>query len=204
MLLAQNHSGVHPVNLLRSKGGRLTQEVLVDGHIHIQVRAVGAQAGVQTGCAAGAQIAADVAGAEQHDLGLQLLDHLADGGGVTVGGIVLQQRVIADIDLVRAIAAQLFGKALNVLAQQQTAQVHAQLVSQLAAFGNQLEIGRHQFALTLLAEHPYILESSDIRVVKRHVQLPLSQMICFLARMPASFSQFALSSPSFSIRPAPF
>ncbi|MPM63049.1 hypothetical protein SDC9_109927 [bioreactor metagenome] len=203
VLLAQHHGGAHAIDLLGGQSGGLTQEVLVVVHLHVQVRAVRAQAGVQTRGAAGAEVTADVGRAEQHDLRLVLLDHLADGGGVAVGGVVLQQGMVTDIDLVRAVAAQLLRQALHAVAQKQAAQLNAQLVRQSPALGNQLEIGGHQLALALLAEHPYILESSDIRVVKRHVQLPLSQMMCLADRIPTSFSQASLSAPS-SIMPAPF
>jgi hypothetical protein len=52
----------------------LRQEVHVLGHIDVQVRAVGAQAGVQARRAARAQVTADVGRADQQDLGLQALD----------------------------------------------------------------------------------------------------------------------------------
>ena len=44
----------------------------------VQVGAVGAQTGVQTGCAAGSQVTADVGSAEQQHFGLQLLHGLHD------------------------------------------------------------------------------------------------------------------------------
>ncbi len=72
--------------LLGQRGGFL-QEALVVGHIDVQVGAVRAQTGVQTGCAAGSQVAADVGGAEQQHLGLQLLNGLHDHLGVGVGGV---------------------------------------------------------------------------------------------------------------------
>ena len=166
--------------------------------------AVRAQAGVETSRAAGSQVTADVGGADQESLRLGLLDDVADDLGIGVGVVHLQQGALADIDLVRAVAAQLLGQTLHVVAQQQTAQVHAQLVGQVAALADQLKIGGHQFALALLAEHPYILESSDVGTIEiRHSHDPLSQMMCFLARISASFSQAALSAPS-SIMPAPF
>ena len=142
------------------------QEALVDAHVHVQVGAVSAQAGVQTGGAAGGQVTADVGGADQEGLGLQLLADLTDDVGISVGGVVLQQGMLADIDLVGAVAAQLLGQTLNVVAQQQAAQVDAQLVGQTTALGDQLKVGGHQLALTLLAEDPHILESSKISVIK--------------------------------------
>ena len=128
--------------------------------------AVGAQTGVQAGGAAGRQIAADVGGAHQQSLGLALHDHVADDLGVSVGGVVLQQGMLADDDLVCTVAGQLSGQALDLIAQQQTAQLHAQLVGQLAAFRDQLEVGGHQLALTLLTKYPNILEVFQDGILK--------------------------------------
>ena len=152
------------------QSGGLPQELDVVGHIHVQVGAVSAQAGVQTGRAAGAQVTADVGGADQERLGLQVLDDVADDLGIGVGVVHAQQGALADIDLVRAVAAQLLSDGLDALAaQQQAAQVHAQLVGQVAALGDQLKIGGHQLALALLTEDPHVLESGDISTVEvRH------------------------------------
>ena len=66
--------------------------------------------------------------------------------------------MLAHDHLVGTVAAQLLGCALDALAaQQEAAQVHAQLVRQVTALGNQLEIRGHQLSFALLAEHPYIL-----------------------------------------------
>ena len=161
------HIPLHGVNV---QSGGLTQELDVVGHIHVQVGAVSAQAGVQTGRAAGAQVTANVSGADQECLGLQVLDDVADDLGIAIGGVSGQQGALAHDDLIGTVAAQFLGSGLNALtAQQQAAQVHAQLVGQVPALGDQLEIGGHQLALTLLTEHPYILESSDISTVEiRH------------------------------------
>ena len=126
------------------------------------------QAGVQTSCAAGAQITADVGRTDQQNLRLVLVDHVADDLGVCVGGIVLQQRAVADHDLIGTIAAQLFCNAVHVVAQQQTGDLAAQLVGQLPALGDQFKGGGHHHALTLLAEHPYVLERADISTIKSH------------------------------------
>ena len=125
---------------------------------------------MQTGRAAGAQVTADVGGADQERLGLQVLDDIADDLGIGVGVVNGQQGALADIDLVGAVAAQLLGDGLDALAaQQQAAQVHTQLVGQVTALGDQLQVSGHQLALALLTEHPYILESSDISTVEiRH------------------------------------
>ena len=170
MVLTHDLRGGHAVDLGLGQRGSAAQEVLVDGHVNVEVGAVGAETGVQTGCAAGAEVTADVGRADEEGLGLHLGDDVADDLGIGVGGVGSQQGALADNDLVGAVAAQLLSGGLNALAaQQQTAQVHAQLVGQVAALGDQLEIGGHQLALALLAEHPYILESSDVSTVEvRH------------------------------------
>src|SRR5699024_11466950 len=70
------------------------QEVLVLLHIHIQVGAVGGQAGVQPGGAAGAQVTAQVGGADQRDLELFVHDQGAQSLGIAVGSVVLEQRAL--------------------------------------------------------------------------------------------------------------
>ena len=85
VLLAQHHGAVQAIDLLLGQSGALLQEVLVDAHVHVQVGAVSAQARVQTCRAAGAQVTADVGGADQEGLGLHLLDDIADDLGIGVG-----------------------------------------------------------------------------------------------------------------------
>ena len=138
-------------------GGALRQELDVLLGVDVQVGGVSGQAGVQTGGTAGAQVAADVGRADQQHLGLVLVDHIADHLGVSVGGVVLQQGALADHDLVCAVAAQLLGDGLHMIAQQQAGDFAAQLVGQLAGLADQLEVGGHQCALPLLAEDPHAL-----------------------------------------------
>ena len=137
--------------------------------------AVGGQTGVQGSGTAGAQITTDIGRADEHDLGLLFHNDIADDLGVGIGGVVLQQGVLANDDTVSAVAAQLLGKALDLIAQQQAAQLYAQIVSQLASLADQLEIGGHQLALALLAEYPYALEGGGIGIHKsRHSHFLLS------------------------------
>ena len=119
--------------------------------------------------AARRQVTADVRGAEQQHLGLQLLNRLHDHLRVTVGREVLQQRAVVHIHLVRAVVAQLRRDAVDVVAQQDAAQLNAQLIGQLPALGDQFKSGGHHLALTLLAEHPYVLEGLNVRTIKRHI-----------------------------------
>ena len=168
MGLAVDHNGAQLLDTLGGQSGGFLQEVLVVGHVNVQVGAVGAQAGVQAGGAAGRQVTADVGSAEQQHFGLQLLHGLHDHLGVSVGGEVLQQGRIVHINLIRAVLAQLSGDAVHVVAQQNAAQLNAQLIGQLTALGDQFKGGGHHHALTLLAEHPYVLERADISTIKSH------------------------------------
>ena len=163
------------LHVIHIHGGGGLQEGLVLLHIHIQVGAVGGEAGVQSRRAAGAQVTADIGRADEHDLGLLFHYHIADDLGIGIGGVVLQQGVLTYDDPVGAVAAQLLGQPLYLIAQQQAAQLHAQVIGQLAAFADELKIGGHQLALTLLAEYPYALEGGGIGIHKsRHSHFLLS------------------------------
>ena len=175
------------VDLIHVQRGAGTQEVDIAVQIHVEVGAVGAQARVQTGGAAGRQITADVARAEEQDLGMELLHGVGDDLGIGVGCEVLQQGAVVDIHLVRAVAAELLGDAVDVVAEQDAAELHAQLIGQLATLGNQLKGGGHHLALTLLTKYPHAGEGLGIRVHKsRHVSFLPSQMMCLAVRMPKS------------------
>ena len=169
MRLAVDHHGAQLLDALLGQRGGLLQEALVVRHVDVEVRAVRAQTRVQARRTAGRQVTADVRGAEQQHLGLQLLNRLHDHLRVTVGREVLQQRAVVHIHLVRAVVAQLRRDAVDVVAQQDAAQLNAQLVGQLPALGDQFESGGHHLALTLLAEHPYVLEGLNVRTIKRHI-----------------------------------
>ena len=166
MRLLVDHHGAQLLDALLGQRGGLLQEALVVGHIDVQMGAVRAQTGVQAGGAAGSQVAADVGGAEQQDLGLEGFYHIHNDLGIAIRGIVLQQGIAADIDLVRTVAAQLLGKAVHIVAQQQAAELRAQLVGQLTALGDQLEGGGHHHALALFTEYPNVLERADISTIK--------------------------------------
>ena len=172
VLLAHDNRRRQFLNFLRRQCGGPFQEIPVLGHIHVQMCAVRAQARMETRRAAGAKIAANVRRADQERLRLEVLDDVADYFRVGVRVVDRQQGMFADIDLVRAIAAQLFGNAFHAFAaQQQPAQVHAQFVRQVPALGNQLKIGGHELALALFAEYPYVLERANIRTVEfRHTR----------------------------------
>ena len=166
VILTGDLHGAQLLDALLGQRGGFLQEALVVGHIDVQMGAVRAQT---AGGAAGSQVTADVGGAEQQHLGLQLLNGLHDHLGIGIRGEVLQQGGIIHIDLVCAILAQLSRDALDVVAQQNAAQLHAQLVGQLPALGDQFEGGGHHHALTLLAENPYVFEGLNVRTIKRHI-----------------------------------
>ena len=128
--------------------------------------AVCGQTGVQTSCAARAQIAADVGCCDQHDLRLLLHNDVADNLCVSVGGVGCQCRIVANVYLISTVCAQLLSHALDLVAQQQAANLYAHVVSQLACLAHQLQYGRLQLALALLAEHPYAGEIRQIGIVK--------------------------------------
>ncbi len=123
--------GVLKGGVVHVDGGGGLQERLVLLHIHVQVGAVRRQAGVQPRRHTGAQVPADVGGPDEEHLRLLVLHQVAQHLGVRVGGVVLEQLVVADVHLVRAVAAQGLGVLLvHAAAQQHAAQLHAQIVGQ--------------------------------------------------------------------------
>ena len=83
-----------------------------------------------------------------------LLHCLGDDLGISVGGVVLQQGAVVHIHLVGAVVAQLGGDGVHIVAQQDAAELYAQLVRQLPALGDQFKGGGHHLALALLTEIP--------------------------------------------------
>src|SRR5699024_5458516 len=105
---------------------------------------------------------------------------VADDLGVGIGGVVLQQGVIADVHTVSAVAAQSLGVGLvDLVAQQHAAQLHAQIVGQLAALAEQLVAGAQDDAVALLAEYPHALEGGGVFTIESHnsVLLPLNDVL---------------------------
>ena len=160
--------GAQLLDALGGQSGSFLQEALVDGHINVQVGAVSAQARVQASCAPGSQVTADVGGAEEQDLGLNVLHCLGDDLGICISSVVLQQGAVIHIHLVRAIVAQLGGDGVHIVAQQDAAELYAQLVSQLPPLGDQFKSSGHHLALALLTENPYVFEGADVSTIKSH------------------------------------
>ena len=144
------------------------QEVDVSAQIYIQVGAVCAQTGMKSCGTSRRQVSSDVGSAEQHDFRLVFFYHVTDDFGVSICGVILQKRAVAYDDLIGTVTAQFLCNSFYVFSQEDTAQVYSQFVCQLPAFGNQLKSCRHHYALTLLTENPYILESSNICTIVSH------------------------------------
>ena len=123
---------------------------------------------MQTSCAARAEVTTDIGSGDQHDLRLLLHNGVAQNLCVCIGGVGLQQVVLAYQNLIRAVCAQFLCHrvAYALAAQQQAAQLNAHIVSQLATLGDQLQYGRLQLALTLLTKYPNAREIGEVGVVK--------------------------------------
>ena len=159
-----------PLGLVHVDGGVLAEELDVLLGVDVQAGAVGGQTGVETGCAAGRQIAADVGRAEEKDLGLVFTDDVADDLGIRVGGVLLETGILADDDLIGAVAGDVVGHAVAVAAKNAADHLGTKVVGQLAGLGNKLKIGGHQLALTLLAKDHYAMESLKISEIIRHIR----------------------------------
>ena len=140
------------------------------GVADFELGAVRSQASTQACSQTGAEVTANVRCTNQEDFRLPLHDNVNNNLSVSIGGVLVQHRRVAYHHLVCAVAANLSSKAVNIVAKQQAAQLYAQLVGQLAAFGDQLERCVLEHALALLAEDPYALEFINSSIVK-HVRI---------------------------------
>ena len=174
------------------------QEVLVLLDIHIQVGAVGGQTGVQAGCAAGAEVTAQVGSADQHDLGLFLHNEITQSLGIAIGGVVLQQRAVDVVHAVGTVAAQRLDIVLvQLAAHHNAAQLHAQVVGQLAAFAQQLVADGLDLTFTLLAEYPHAFEGGGVHCIEfSHCSFLLPQIRCLSFRMPTSWAASSTFMPA--------
>ena len=160
---------VHAVNVQRGTG---PQEVDVTVEVYVKVRAVRAESGVESGSAAGSEVSSDVGSSEEHYFGLELLNSVADDLGIGIGGVILKKRAVVYVYLVGAVAAELLGDTVYVVSEEYSAKLYAELIGKLSSFGDQLKCGGHHCALTLLAEDPNVLESSNICTVICHFYFP--------------------------------
>ena len=151
------------------KCGVFPQEFDICPHIHVEMGAIGAQAGVQARGNARCQVAADVRRAEEHDFWLVFRHEVAHELRVRFGDIVHQKRMVADIDLISTVPAKLRHEVVHIGAQQHAAELGAQLVRQLASFADELEIRAHDLSLALLTVHPHAVELFGVRIDKIHL-----------------------------------
>ncbi len=144
------------------------QECSVLLNVYVEVGAVCGQTGVQTSCAARAEVTANVGSGDQQDLRLLSHNGVAQNLCVSIGGVGLEQVALANQNLVSAVSAQLLCHRLAyaLAAKQQAANFSAHVVCQLACLGDQLEYGRLQLALALLTEYPYAGKIGEVGVIE--------------------------------------
>ena len=141
---------------LRQRGSR-TQIALVLLHIHIQTGAVGGQAGVDASGNTGCHIAADGAGAEQHNVGRIAADHILHALDIGLGGVLGQHGMIQHQHLVRAILAQHVGLVGDVVAHENGHHRLAQIGGQPGGLADQLKADFLDAAAPLLNKYENIL-----------------------------------------------
>ena len=115
---------VHVVNVQRGTG---PEEVDVTVEVYVQVRAVRAESGVESGSAAGSEVAADVGSSEEHYFRLDLLDRVADDLGIGIGGVILKKRAVVDVYSVGTVAAEFLGDTVYVVSEKDSAKLYAEL-----------------------------------------------------------------------------
>ena len=159
---------VQSIDLSLRQSGSLLQECSVLLYVYVEVGAVCGQTGVQTSCAARAQVTANVGSGDQQDLRLLSHNGVAQNLCVCIGGVGLEQVALANQNLVSAVSAQFLCHLLAyaLAAKQQAANFSAHVVCQLACLRDQLEHGRLQLALALLTEYPYAGEIGEVGVIK--------------------------------------
>ena len=201
---AESRAGHLQVGVLLKLGvvhinvGGGAQEVLVLLDIDVQMSAVGGQTGVQTGCAAGAEVAAQVGRTDQHDLGLLVHDEVAQRLGIAIGGVVLQQRAVDVVNAVSTVAAQRLDIVLvQLAAHNNAAKLNAQVVGQFAAFAQQLIADGLDLTFALLAEYPHALEGGGVHCIEfSHCSFLLPQIRCLSFRMPTSWAASSTFMPA--------
>jgi hypothetical protein len=124
------------------------------GRVAARARVLGSQGG---GHRAG-QVTALRCGAQQHDLGLVLVDQVGQALGEGLVAVALEHRVAHDVDVVRTKGEGVLGEGVQVFigaTQHHATQRRAQLVGQLAAFAQQLPRHAVRVATLVLDEHPH-------------------------------------------------
>ena len=131
-----------------------------------------AESCVESCCASRCEVSSDVGSSVDHDLRLEFLYCIYDNLGVCISCVIFQERAVVYVYSVSSVSAEFCCDSVNIIAKQDSAQLNAEFISQLAALGDKFECCRHHFALTLLTEDPYVLESSYICTVISHVCPP--------------------------------
>ena len=159
---------VQSIDLSLRQSGSILQECSVLLYVYVEVGAVCGQTGVQTSCAARAEVTANVGSGDQQDLRLLSHNGVAQNLCISIGGVGLEQVALANQNLVSAVSAQFLCHLLAyaLAAKQQAANFSAHVVCQLACLRDQLEYGRLQLALALLTEYPYAGEIGEVGVIK--------------------------------------
>ena len=130
--------GVQSGNLLLGEVGGLAQVLLILGHVHVQAGAVGGQAGVHAAGDPGRHVTADAAGAEEHHVGIVVLDDVLDAADIGLGGVVLQHGSVDHQHLLSAILDQGLGLVGDLVAHENGDNLLTQVGGQLGGLGDQL------------------------------------------------------------------
>ena len=152
--------------------GSCSEELNVSVQIYIKVCAVCAETCVKSCSASRSEVSSDVGSAIDHDLRLEFLYCVYDNLCISVCCVMFEERAVVNIYSVSSVSAEFCCDAVYVITKQDAAQLNAELVSKLSSLGDKFKCCRHHFALTLLTEYPYVLESSYICTVVSHVCPP--------------------------------
>jgi len=97
--------------------------------LDLQVRTVGGHPGPYGRGHAGRQVAAQMRGAEQHDLRFVFLGQLGEHLGIRIRLVMPQLLVVDRVDPIHAVSDQPAGQRPNVVTGQHGGNAHAQLVA---------------------------------------------------------------------------
>ena len=133
-------------------GGRVQREVA-----DIELGAVCGKTGCNTGRYRGAQVTADGGSADQHDLGLVLVDDCGKSLSVRLCPVGLQLGIIDKDDAVCAVLAELIAEAFDIGTKQNCRHLGIQGLGQFFCFSDQLEGNTGKLTVDLLRKYKYAL-----------------------------------------------
>ena len=139
--------------MLPPKAGRVCSRrrfSLIDG----QTGAVRRQAAVQGRGRGPGQIASQAGRAHEDDLGLVFSDQLDRAAHVRLGAVVMEDRVVDQIDLVGAVGKGFLGQMLDVFAEDEGAEGRFQIFGQLVPHAEKLPADLGGDPVLLLDEDP--------------------------------------------------